>query len=283
VAISRIDLADFGSPDQFAREIVRRIPDLQIPVPIEDIAAQLDITSIEELQTEGFEGGLFTNENKSTGFILVKRSAPRQRRRFTIGHELFHFLCPTHKPLTPDGFLCTLADMQVNAISTADRAKQMEIEANSFSAQLLLPAPYFAKDLRKLKRLDIEHIQSLANRYDTSKEAPARRYVELNDELSKAVVSQGRKILRAYRAKEFPYIEPRFGDEPPHLSRSFSAIGPVGETTEWMEVDAAAWLPSGPGKTLPQMYEQVQHQRNGYMLTLLSIESVDEDEDSADE
>jgi len=173
--------------------------------------------------------------------------------------------------------------MKLSAISVADRAKQMEVEANSFSAQILLPTQYFYKDLRKLKGLDIEHIQSLSLRYDTSKEATARRYVELNDEPSIAIVSQNGRILRAYRAERFPYIEPRFGDKLPHLSRSARTSVSVGTTTEWMEVDAAAWLPSGPGKRLPQMYEQIQQQKDGYMLTLISIEATDEGEDSSDD
>jgi Zn-dependent peptidase ImmA (M78 family) len=113
VPISRMDLADFGSPEAIAQGILKLVPDLPIPVPIEDLARQLDIIDIMPLETDGFEGGLLTDENKAEGIILVNESNPRQRRRFTVGHELGHFLSPWHKPRTPDGFLCSADDMRM--------------------------------------------------------------------------------------------------------------------------------------------------------------------------
>ena len=34
------------------------------------------------------------------------------RRRFTVGHELGHFLIPTHKPVQKGNFLCSRGDMR---------------------------------------------------------------------------------------------------------------------------------------------------------------------------
>jgi Zn-dependent peptidase ImmA (M78 family) len=85
--VSRIDLADCGSPEKLVIEILKAESDLPIPVPIEKLAQQLGVTDIKALETDGFVGGLITNTTKSTGVILENRDLRKGRRRFTIGHE----------------------------------------------------------------------------------------------------------------------------------------------------------------------------------------------------
>jgi Zn-dependent peptidase ImmA (M78 family) len=74
-------------------------------------AQELDIADIRDMSTDGFEGGLITDDARSSGYILVNRSARRRRRRFTIGHELGHFLMTTHK-VPAGGFQCSRDDMR---------------------------------------------------------------------------------------------------------------------------------------------------------------------------
>ena len=105
--VTHMDLADAGSPDKIVQIILKSEPSLPIPVPIEELCVQLDITQIQPLTTEGFEGGLITDAEKSTGIILCNDSSPYQRRRFTIGHELGHFLIPSHVLPDNEKFLCS--------------------------------------------------------------------------------------------------------------------------------------------------------------------------------
>lgn len=74
MSVTRIDLADVGSPEKLVIEILKAEPDLPIPVPVEKLAFQLGITDIKDMDSDGFIGGLITNETKST------RSHPRQSR-----------------------------------------------------------------------------------------------------------------------------------------------------------------------------------------------------------
>jgi len=60
---------------------------------------------------EGYEGGLLTSADKFNGTILYNRASPQARRRFTIGHELGHFLMPSHLPSADGRFLCKMQDM----------------------------------------------------------------------------------------------------------------------------------------------------------------------------
>ena len=117
---------------------------MPIPVPIEDIAKAVDISDIAAIGTSGFEGGLITDRDKSQGVILVKRENRPRRQRFTIGHELGHFLMPLHLPEDGEKFMCTSADMRESDTSKMiDRVTRMEAEANRFAANMLMPAPLF--------------------------------------------------------------------------------------------------------------------------------------------
>jgi len=276
-----MDLADFGSSDQIVQAILQLLPDLPIPVPIKDLARQLDIVGFEALETEGFEGGLLTDENKAEGIILVNERSSRRRRRFTIGHELGHFLCPWHIPSGPEGFLCSSKDMRRSFASVEESAARMEVDANSFAAQILMPAPQFMKDIRRRRGADIEHIIALADRYVTSKEATARHYVEMHDEQCAAIVSHKGRVLRIYRQEGFPFIEVLAGHPLPSASLSARDGLTEGSVSDWEDTDAALWLASGRGQWLPSMCEQVLTQRDDYRLTLLSLE--EEDEENEDE
>jgi Zn-dependent peptidase ImmA (M78 family) len=280
--ISRFDLADFNSPDRIVHEIIRRIPDLPIPVPIEELAQMLDIISIEALTTEGFEGGLLTDIEKSEGFILVNMNSPPRRRRFTVGHELCHFLAPTHKP-TGDQFLCSADDMYLSFARKEDPAVRMEVEANRFSARILMPEPHFRRDLRLRKGVEIEHILSLAEKYDTSKEATARRYVDVQDEPCAIVVSHNGHILRFYRHEDFPFIDIERGDPVPNGSLTAKIHLTVGVPSNSEEMEGGLWLSGYRDHRIPMIYEQVLPQSDGYRLTLLSLaedlEDLEEEEE----
>ncbi len=281
--LERIKLADFGSPERIVQGILDQAPDMPVPVPIEDIAGMLDIVDIKTLEMDGFEGGLVTDRSKSKGVILVNVVSPRRRRRFTIGHELGHFLCPTHLPKDDSEFRCTAADMRRLRAGKQDRAAQMEIEANRFSALLLLPRAQFVKDLRRKAGADLEHLLELAHRYDMSKEATARRYVDLHEEPCAVVISGNGIVLRVYRGGNFSFISLSKNDKVPANAVTARDGLAQGAVTDWEETDAAAWLSNERGSRLPTLYEQVHVQRDGFRLTLLTVDVNTSDEAEEDD
>lgn len=281
--ISRFDLADFVSPERIVDGIIRLIPDLPIPVPVDELAQMLDIISIEEMESEGFEGGLLLGDiEKSEGIILVKRTSMPQRRRFTVGHELGHFLCPFHKPQNGDEFRCSANDMNLTFAGKEDPAARMEVEANRFAARLLMPEPYFRQHLRLRKGAEIEHILTLAEKYDTSKEATARRYVDVQDEPCAIIVSHNGRILRFYRGEDFPYVDVEGGSPVPRGSLTARTDLKQGVASDSEERDGGIWLSVQHGRRAPMLYEQVLPQSEGYRLTLLTLaedpEEIEEEE-----
>src|SRR6267378_943688 len=211
--VTRLDLDGTGSPFGLVTKILKIESDLKIPVPIDELAQQLDIQRIEEFETEGFEGGLLTDEGRSTGIILVNKSARGGRRRFTIGHELAHFLILSHAPVEPGKFLCSRADMQRWDVNQNDRYKRMEAEANKFSALILMPPPALRKFIEAKRNPDIAHALETANHFDVSKEAGARAYAEYHDELVAIVVVNENKVLRVHKHRNFPRMSVKRLDE----------------------------------------------------------------------
>src|ERR1044072_1297195 len=147
MSVSLIDLADCGSPEKLAIEIFKKEPGLSAPVPIEQLAMQLGITDVQELTSDGYQGGLIATDTKSKGVILVNDKLRTGRRRFTIAHELGHFLIPTHRPTGADRFLCSFEDMLANDRKAFDQRMRWEAEANRFASLILMPPHLFRKDV----------------------------------------------------------------------------------------------------------------------------------------
>jgi hypothetical protein len=277
--LSRIDLADTGSPEGLVRLILKQEPSLPIPVPLDELCRKLDIEDIVPLTVSEFEGALFTDRDKSKGIIAYNDIQPRQRRRFTVAHELGHFLIPTHVPDADGQFLCTADDLNIVSITTEERRVRIESEANRFAALLLMPPPFFRKDVGAQREPSINGIVGIARRYDTSKEATARWYIQFREEPCAIIIGHGEEIVRYYKNDRFPFITCLWGDKAPDgllALRNRLAPGDVGE---WGAVLADDWVGVERGRPAPELYAQIQAQRDCWWLALLQIEQHDDDED----
>lgn len=272
----RMKLADLGAPEALADCIVEHYTDIGIPIPLKQIAAAVGIVDIIGQSTDGFEGVLVTNDAKSSGSIAYRKGSSLERKRFTIAHELGHFLIPTHG----ESAQCAKADMGVIKTSDPNRAK--EAEANLFAASLLMPKKLFTRDMRRLGAPETEHVVKLASNYQASKEATALRYTNLCDHTCAVIFSHEGKLRYFCKTKNFPFIDLCKGQPLPLRSISARGRGEPGQMSEWSETEPEVWLGSAPrlrGKTL---YEQFLAQENGYRLSMLTIDDVD-DEDETDE
>lgn len=281
MTLDRMEFADCTTPEKLLQALFKQVPALPIPVPVDEIALVLDIERVQELETDGFEGGLVMFSDKSSGIILVNKRSPRQRRRFTVGHELGHFLNPWHVPATSEGFRCTASDMRkFSSPPRNDSAEQMEVEANRFAAGLLMPDAQFRKDLRQLGGPEIQHILTLADKYDTSKEATARKYVALHDEPCAIVFSKNGKIMYGLRGEAFPYLDVHQGQLLPKQSSSASSKLGEGTISDWEEIRSYVWLSNS--RSVSSLAEQTLAQRDGYRMSLLYAE-LDEPDDQDDD
>ena len=275
-----MDLADCGSPERLIQAILKHHPDWRPPVPIEELAAAVNISSIEALDTQGFEGALVTNPGKTTGVIFHRAGSPDGRRRFTIGHELGHFLIPTH---TGDQ-RCKSRDMNQGAPSTP--AQRKEYEANRFAAGVLMPKPWFMAALDRLGEPEVGHVLELSRLYKTSFEATVNRYVELCDSPCAFVFSFDGKVRYTRKHPRFPTLNVLSGQALP--SESATTLKPptlLRTASSWSEVAGGTWLHSEWGAATPDLLEQSLRQANGYQVTLLILQDImtDDEEDEGDD
>lgn len=278
MTITRLDLDGAGSPAALVTRILQLEPALALPVPVEQLCRQFDITSIGELDTEGFEAALIMDECKSAGAILVARDRSRQRRRFSIAHELGHFLIPSHLPRPGELSPCSAEHLRMHEVKEQDRRRRMEAEANRFAALLLMPPPMLRAELKVIRHPDLSDVVRLARKFDVSKDAMARAYADYNREaVAIAVISSGR-VLRIYRnAGHFPALSVWKGQPVPAGSLATASLQP-GQISNVEECEPGLWVRDPDDRTVAALTEQALGQRNGYSLLMLVAELRDEEE-----
>jgi Zn-dependent peptidase ImmA (M78 family) len=104
--------------------------DPELPVPVHQIAEDLLGLHVAAADLKELSGALYPGERE----IRVNVSEPETRRRFTLAHELGHWVCHCLGGRDEPVF-CRHQDMD----SWVDRA--LEREANVFAAELVMPEP----------------------------------------------------------------------------------------------------------------------------------------------
>lgn len=265
INLDLIELADLSRPAQIAAEIVKQNPGIQAPVPLEEIAFAAGIREINKKPLDGLEGALVANPEKSEGIILIKEGSRPQRQRFTLGHELGHFLIPRHG----HQMSCGLSDLITRDQKTLNRAQRMELEANQFSAELLMPRLLVRQYPGYGNEPCIECVISMAIDFGVSFEACAQRYVALHDDPVAIVFAHEAVVRYSTKSEGFPFwIKPGKGSAVPaksHSTRINTVISGSG--------DAARWLDSSRYFELPEeIIEEVHTMENGYTATFLYFE-----------
>jgi hypothetical protein len=154
-------------------------------------------------------------------------------------------------------------------------------EENRLAAALLLPEKQFRADIRRLGKPETAHILKLAARYQTSKEATARRYTELSDDPCAIVFSRGGQVRSYCKGNGFPRLTAVPKQSLPMGSLSLKTASrqlPSGTLSDWAEVDASVWLENDNQLCSKTLCEQYLQQANGYRLTMLTFDPIDDDE-----
>lgn len=267
-------LADLGSPEELARCIVENFKGMEIPVPLIAIAEAVGITSVTAVPSS-FEGVLVTDAGKTTGSISYNEASSEERQRFTIAHEIGHFVIRTHT----ENAQCARADMGI--VKSADPRKAIESQANEFASCLLMPRAHYLSDIRKLGRPETGHILTLHKRYKVSKEAAARRYTRVAEHECAVIFSANGVIRFCCKSDDFPFIVPKSKDPLPEGCMAARARIPAGQMSEWVEVQDDRWF-TGRRRNVT-LYEQFLQQANGHGLTMLSLEENDDADDGEEE
>jgi Zn-dependent peptidase ImmA (M78 family) len=269
-------LADLGSPEELAACIIAHYPDIEIPVLVKRLAYAVGIIDLIPQTTSAFEGVLVTDDAKSAGSIAYNEASRLERRRFTVAHEIGHFLIPWHDASAQ----CATADMGV--LKSRDTRKSKEAEANRFAAALLTPTALFTRDVQRFDAPETEHVRALAKKYRVSKEMAARRYTQLCDHVCSVIFSHRGAVRYFVKSQSCPFLDVVRGNPLPPRSLSARARSDVGHLSEWSETSPAIWFGASHRIIGKVLYEQFFEQRDGYRLTMLTIADLS-DEDEPDE
>lgn len=260
--LRRIELADLGTPQEIAAAIHDQLDHRNGPIPVWKIARALDIEKIRQDKFDGFEGMLLTDIARSSGAILVNTTRGYPRARFTIAHELGHFLMEWHVLSGETGFTCQASDMQT--IGADEQHIRQESEANCFAIELLAPPHMVVPHLSGVP--DLQDAHRLIEALGISIEAAVRRMIELRSEPLAAVWSHRGRIRYLLRERGFPWLEGGAGQQIPQTSwchrlarESRTGISPISEAVP------GSWTRT-PGITL---HEQTRIGPSGHAVTLL--------------
>lgn len=136
------------------------------PVDVSIVAAHLDLQIVPRLfpASERTSGALLRRPDGAV--IIVNKSHSVVRRRFTVAHEIGHYVLHDDE-LHVDRF-------RDDRSETGTDAK--EVEANAFAAELLMPEAVLRKEVPPMELLDLdadaqETIARLARRFGVSAQA----------------------------------------------------------------------------------------------------------------
>ena len=146
------------------------------PVNVEVIARDLKVY-VRKSPTEDDISGFLLKQPEGPVVVGVNSLHHPNRQRFTIGHEIGHFLLHQYDKVHVDRLMVKLRN---SASSTGENEE--EVEANRFAAELLMPRSFLERDLKDLMSkdlLDDKWMQQLAKRYAVSVQAMTNRLVSL--------------------------------------------------------------------------------------------------------
>jgi len=267
INLDLLELGDCFTPEELVNEIFRQNPDLPLPIPVENIAKSTGILDIQAIRTDDVEGMLVADEGKDCGVIYYKESSPLGRQRFTIGHELGHFLLLHHNGRQS----CLPNDIRIGGGSNIN---QLEQEANLFSQMLLMPDSHITGFINGC-RPDLNLLKNISDSFVMSFEAIANKCASISSWPFALIYSKDKVVRYAWKDhKLFPFWLPlKRGDRLPSISQAARLNQPNLTISNEEEVIASTWLSSGRYGQLPRrLIEQTFTQENNYQVTMLRID-----------
>jgi hypothetical protein len=225
-----------------------------------DVAHLLKL-KVREEQLRGCDGVLIRPIGLHRGIIAVRKDIRSLgRKRFTIAHEIAHFVLHGY------GSICKEKDIEGWAKGGNDKERQ----ADDFAAELLIPAtavtPYLHSSSPSLKV-----VESIATDCGASLSASAWRYCDLTSEPCAIVWSENEEIVWSKASSEFPFFIKKGRRIEPE-SYAYNCFKGEAVPTHPELVPAEAWIDSWNLMQGSKIYEESRVLLSyGSVLTLIWI------------
>jgi Zn-dependent peptidase ImmA (M78 family) len=161
-----------------AEKTLRDTDAYRVPVAIEAVARRLNLTMEAAALGENVSGMLVVKSGR--GAIGYNSAHARVRQRFTISHEIAHYLLHAKKSEKAQLFIDRHVAFRRDEKSSTG-VDHDEVEANQFGAALLMPRGLVQQEIQRhdLNLDDEEAISLLAKRFNVSTAAMSNRLANL--------------------------------------------------------------------------------------------------------
>lgn len=146
----------------------------QPPVPVEDIAKKLGLQLERHTFAKDEFSGILVRDG-DTAVVGINASDHPNRQRFTVAHEIGHFLLHEGNRI----FIDRSYNVSLRSSVSSQGTDLEEIEANTFASYLLIPDHLLLKD-PDAQYIDMENeaaIKRLAKKYHVSPQAMTYRLI----------------------------------------------------------------------------------------------------------
>lgn len=218
---------------------------------------------------QSFEGGLFHLDGKDWALIYNAALTSPGRIRFTLAHELAHFLL--HRDLQAE-FYCSQAEIAGYDVER----RLVEGEADEFASVLLMPLRQFRVALSG-QVFDLNVLSSVSSKFGVSLTSAALRWIRATDESAVLVLSRDGyidwSVSSEKAAKNGAFFRTR-GKVVPVPDASLAADKRRDSCRDGEIVPLSTWFEHGhPDALLREM--KLTCDNYGYILTLLGLSGGD--------
>lgn len=175
------------------------------PVSVSDVALDLSkhwfpddpLSLIQGENLPGFDGALLPAPSGRKGWGILYNNAITSKGRinFTLAHEFGHYLI--HRLSFPNGLRCSQDDV----VRWDSAYRQIEQEANTFAAYLLMPLDDYRRQIDTRTAATFELLGHCADRYEVSLVAATLRWLLFTERRAVLVLSREGYILWARSSK----------------------------------------------------------------------------------
>ncbi|MBL0269441.1 MAG: ImmA/IrrE family metallo-endopeptidase [Chitinophagaceae bacterium] len=177
---------NYSQIEKKAQELLDSLKINELPIPINEVAERAG-TSVTAFDLgDDISGVLHIKNNKAN--IGYNPSESKVRQRFTVAHELGHYILHKHDEkdkiyVDNENYFYPLKFRTTN-MKLSEQDYEEEQEANAFAAALLIPVRLVQREVKNYNGFDLSDnsmIVELAKKFDVSMQAMSYRIFRLVD------------------------------------------------------------------------------------------------------
>ena len=252
-------------PDAIDLEIVRQmLPSTPYGAGVREIKPPVEIIG------DAFEGMLARDpDDHAVWGIAYNGKARGERQRFTIAHELGHFILHRSQK---QSFNCDSQSVHTGI----DGLRQIEREADEFASNLLMPGDLLREWISN-QRIDLHVLSAIAKRFQVSFEALCIRFIKFTKQRAILVYWDNGFVKYEWRSSSAVRTRARIrrnGDPQEPLPGTLAADTSVEQEWDGTEMSAAIWCPEEAAHMKLWEFKHSYGARDR-ILTLLLLESAE--------